>query len=156
MHNLAVPSIDPDGGSEFLALLLIFITITGPLIGGMVTLMSLRNARLWLLRVCGRKASGVVSRVEIVTSPNGEVLRRPVVAFRTEDGSEVAGTPVLFRTSTHLSKGSPVEVSYSRRRPTRLVVHGYDFRRREVVYASIGLVIMISTGSVYFVGYPFV
>jgi hypothetical protein len=117
--------------------------------GFMTTLINLRNARLWLLRIGGRRASGVVSKIEFVTGANGEVLRRPVVAFSTRDGTEVVSAPVLYRESVRLDKGSAVDLSYARGRLTRIVVHGYDFRLREPIHATAGLGTAIIVGVTY-------
>src|SRR5690606_2944076 len=100
---------------------------------GITALVNLRNARRWWLRLTGRRATGVVSRIEVVTSPNGEVLRRPVVRFRTSDGTEVESAPVMYRTSVPFDKGAQVGVSHSKRRPNRIAVHRYDVRKREPV-----------------------
>lgn len=131
--------------SPAVAWTLIFASVAGM----MVTLANLRNARLWLLRIHGRQASGVVREIEIVTSPNGEVLRRPIVAFRVEEGTEVVSSPVLYRPRLRLHKGSTVHLSYARRRPTRMIVHGYDFRLREPIYAAVGLVIAVGIVATY-------
>jgi hypothetical protein len=129
---------NPEAGAA-VAWILIGVSVAGM----MMTVINLRNAGLWLLRIRGRRAGGVVSEIEIVTGPNGEVLRRPVIAFTTEDGRDVVGSPVLFRARMRLRKGSAVRISYARRRPTRMVVHGYDFRLREPIYAAAGLAITV-------------
>jgi hypothetical protein len=115
-----------------------------------MTLINLRNARSWLLRVIGRRVSGVVANIEIVTSPTGEVLRRPTVAFTTEEGRQMVGAPVVYRESVVLAKGSPVIVRYARRNPSRMVVRGYDLRVREPVYAVLGVVIALCVATAYF------
>lgn len=112
--------------------------------------MSLRNAHLWLRLVTGRRASGVVTEIGIITSATGEVLRRPIVMFSTEDGTEVVTAPVLFRKSVQFAKGAAVTVSYVRRRPTRIVVHGYDFRLREPIFAVLALLTAIGIAATYF------
>lgn len=118
--------------------------------GFITALINMRNVRQWLLRVAGRRASGVVDRIEVVTSSTGEVLRRPVVTFRTEDGTEVVSAAVMYRTSVPFAKGAEVVVSYARRRPGRIAVHGYDVRIREPVYAALGLLTAVVIGTVYF------
>lgn len=110
---------------------------------------NLRNVRLWLLRATGQRATGVVTGIEMVTDSAGAVLRRPKVAFTTGDGREIVSAPLLYRPRSRLAKGSPVIVSYARRNPTRLVVHGYDFRTREVVYAALGMVVAIVISTAY-------
>lgn len=127
------------------ALTLIFVCVAGLL----VTFVNLRNARLWLLLIRGRRATGVVRKIEIVTGSNDEVLRRPIVAFRVEEGTEVVSSPALFRPTLQLDKGSTVHLSYAPRRPTRIALHGYDFRLREPIYAAVGLVIAIGIAAIY-------
>lgn len=120
-------------------------------VGGLtMTLINLRNARLWLLRISGRRASGAVENVEIATDPNGEVLRRPRVSFMTAEGRRMLVVPALFRVTTDLTNGTAVNVSYSRRNPDRVAVHGFDFRFREAVYAVLGLVVAASATALYF------
>jgi hypothetical protein len=82
--------------------------------------------------------------------PTGTVLRRPLVAFTTGDGRQIVSAPVLYRPRTALSEGSAVTVSYAPRNPARPVVHGYDFRVREAVYATAGVAVAIAVSSVYF------
>lgn len=118
--------------------------------GGITALINLRNARRWWLRLTGRRATGVVARIEVVTSPNGEVLRRPVVRFRTVDGTEVESAPVMYRTSAPFDKGAQVGVSYSRRHPSRISVHSYDVRKREPVSAGLALLTSLVVLTVYF------
>jgi Protein of unknown function (DUF3592) len=137
--------IFPEAGAA-----LAWILIGASVAGMMTTLINLRNAGLWLLRIRGRRARGVVSAIEIVTGTNGEALRRPVITFTTEDGREVVGSPVLFRARMRFRKGSAVRVSYARRRPTRMVVHGYDFRLREPIYAAAGLAIAVGIFTTFF------
>lgn len=86
----------------------------------------------------------------MVTSPNGEVLRRPVVRFRTSDGTEVESAPVMYRTSVPFDKGAQVGVSHSKRRPNRIAVHRYDVRKREPVSAGLGLLTALVVLTVYF------
>ena len=93
----------------------------------------------------------MVVNIEIVTSPTGEVLRRPTVAFTTEKGRQMVGAPVVYRESVVLAKGSPVIVRYARRNPSRMVVQeGYDLRVREPVYAVLGVVIALCVATAYF------
>jgi hypothetical protein len=125
---------------------LIMVTV----IGFATALINLRNLDRWLIRLIGRRATGVVSDIEIVHPPTGEVLRRPVIAYTGLDGRPATGSPSVFRTRLTLEKGSPVRVSYLRRRPARLVVHGYDFRLREPVYAALGLALALYVGVAYF------
>jgi hypothetical protein len=115
-----------------------------------MTLINLRNGRSWLVRLLGQRAAGVVANIEMVTQPTGEVLRRPVITFTTADGRVVEGTPVVYRQSVSLRKGAPVSVSYVRRNPSRMVLHGYDFRLREPVYAVAGVVIAVVIAHWYF------
>jgi hypothetical protein len=114
------------------------------------TAVNLRNVPLWLLRATGRRAPGVVTRIELVTGPTGAVLRRPLVAFTAGDGREIVSAPVLYRPRTALDEGSAVTVSYAPRNPARVVVHGYDFRAREVVFAAAGVAIAIVVSTMYF------
>jgi hypothetical protein len=147
VHNSAMPA-DGAGLAHHPAVAFALIMVSAA--GFMTTLLNLRNARLWLLRIGGRRASGVVNKIEFVTGANGEVLRRPIVAFSTQDGAAVVSAPVLYRESVRLDKGSAVDLSYARGRPTRIVVHGYDFRLREPIYATAGLVTAVIIGVGYF------
>src|SRR5262249_20296364 len=72
------------------------------------TVVNLRNARLWMLRLAGVGTSGVVDALEIVTGANGEVLRRPFVKFTTRDGTNVRAAPVVFRATSPIVVGTPV------------------------------------------------
>jgi Protein of unknown function (DUF3592) len=110
--------------------------------GLFVAIISLRNSRVWLLQVTGRRAPGVVRAMEIVTSPNGEVLRRPQVAY-TVAGDTVVASPLIFRTESKLDKGSAVQVRYAKNRPARMVVPGFGFRRSELIYAVAGIAVPI-------------
>jgi len=114
------------------------------------TVVSLRNVGLWVLRFRGVQTVGVVEAMEIVTESNGEVLRRPRIAYTTKTGSPVHSTPVIFRPRSALETGSAVRVRYAAERPERMVVTGYDVRVREVVYASAGLVAAIAVAVGYF------
>ena len=109
-----------------------------------VTVVSLRNSRVWLLQLTGHQAAGVVRAMEIVTSPNGEVLRRPQVAYTVDNGDTVVASPLIFRTASKLDAGSSVPVRYTKARPARMVVPGFGFRTRELVYAVGGIVIAIA------------
>jgi len=109
-----------------------------------VTIVSLRNSRIWLLQLTGRWATGVVRAMEIVTSPNGEVLRRPQVAYTVATGDAVISSPLIFRTASKLDKGSEVQVRYAKTRPARMVVPGFGFRSRELVYAVGGIAVAIA------------
>ena len=55
--------------------------------------------------------------MEIVTSPNGEVLRRPQVAYTVATGDTVIASPLIFRTASKLDKGSEVQVRYAKTKP---------------------------------------
>jgi hypothetical protein len=109
-----------------------------------VTIVSLRNSRIWLLQLTGRRAAGVVRAMEIVTSPNGEVLRRPQVAYTVATGDTVIASPLIFRTASKLDKGSEVQVRYAKTKPARMVVPGFGFRRRELIYAVGGIAVAIA------------
>jgi hypothetical protein len=120
-------------------------------IGGLfMTIVNLRNARLWLLRITGRRAQGVVNAIELVSDSDGSVLRRPIVAFTTSTGDQILGSPVVYRTSTSLTKGVAVTVSYAASDPARMVVHGFDVQYREAVYACLGVVIAVGISISYF------
>jgi hypothetical protein len=114
-----------------------------------VTIISLRNSRVWLLQLTGRRASGVVQAMEIVTSPNGEVLRRPRVAYTVDSGTEIVSAPLIYRTSSSLVKGSPVRVRYAKAKPGRMVVPGFGFRRSEIVFAVLGIAVAIAVTTAY-------
>jgi uncharacterized membrane protein YbhN (UPF0104 family) len=114
------------------------------------TVVNLRNARLWMLRLAGVSTSGVVDALEIVTDANGEVLRRPRVKYTTKDGMAIRATPMVFRATTPIAIGASVRVSYAAKRPERMVVHGFDFRVREPVYAAASLAIAIAIVAVYY------
>lgn len=114
------------------------------------TVINLRNVRLWLLRATGQRAAGVVTQIEMVPGSAGAVLHRPLVTFTTADGREISSGPVLYRPRIALAKGSVVTVSYTPRNPTRIVVHGYDFRTREAVYAALGVAVAIGISTAYF------
>jgi hypothetical protein len=131
--------------NPFVAWFLIFVTVAALF----ATAVNLRNVRLWLLRATGRRAPGVVTRIELVTGPTG-VLRRPLITFTTGEGRQIVSAPVLYRPRTALTEGSAVTVSYAPRNPARVVVHGYDFRAREVVYAAAGVAVAIVVSTVYF------
>jgi len=118
------------------------------LAGLFVTIISLRNSRIWLLQLTGRRAAGVVRAMEIVTSPNGEVLRRPQVAY-TVVGDTVVASPLIFRSASKLDKGSAVQVRYAKAQPTRMVVPGYGFRRSELIYAVAGIAVAIAITAWY-------
>jgi hypothetical protein len=122
--------------------------------GMFITVINLRSAGLWLLRLTGRSARGVVSAVEVVTSPEGVVLRRPRVTYRAADGRTVEAVPAVFRKRSRLVPGSPVTVSHSRWRPTRIVVHGFDVRPAEPLYALFGLAIVAAVTGGYFHLWP--
>jgi hypothetical protein len=111
--------------------------------GLFVTVISLRNSRIWLLQLTGRRAAGVVRAMEIVTSPNGEVLRRPQVAY-TVAGDTVVASPLIFRSASNLDKGSAVQVRYAKNKPARMVVPGFGFRRSELIYAVTGIAVAIA------------
>jgi hypothetical protein len=114
------------------------------------TIVSLRNVRLWMLRMAGVATSGVVDSLEIVTASNGEVLRRPRVRYTTQTGASVTAMPVVFRARSPIEIGTMVRVSYAARRPERMVVHGFDARTRELVYAAASLAIAIVVMVLYF------
>jgi Protein of unknown function (DUF3592) len=114
------------------------------------TVISLRNARLWLLRLLGVGTPGVVESIEIVTDPNGEVLRRPLVAYTTKTGSPVRSTPIVFRSRSSLDVGANVNVHYNANRPERMIVEGFDVRVREMVYAALSFAVAIALVIVYF------
>lgn len=114
------------------------------------TVVSLRNARLWLLRLNGVSTLGVVDAIEVVTDSNGEVLRRPLVAYTTKTGSPVRSTPIVFRARSALDVGANVHVHYSATRPERMVVEGFDLRAREMVYAGLSFAVAIALLIVYF------
>jgi hypothetical protein len=111
---------------------------------------SLRNVGLWVLRLRGVQTLGVVEAMEIVTESNGEVLRRPRIAYTTKTGSPVRSTPVMFRPRSALETGATVQVRYAAERPERMVVAGFDVRIREIVYATAGIVAAIAVAIGYF------
>jgi hypothetical protein len=139
-------SADVDPAHAAIVVMLMFATVAS--LG--MTLINLRNGRSWLVRVLGQRVPGVVTNIEIVTGNDGEVLRRPIVAFTTGDGQALESTPVVYRRRLSLAKGAPVSVSYVRRNPKRIVLHGYDFRVREPVYALLGVVIAVTIAVWYF------
>jgi hypothetical protein len=139
-------SADMDPVHAAIVVMLVFATVAS--LG--MTLINLRNGRSWWVRVLGQRAAGVVTNIEIVTGNDGEVLRRPIVAFTTVEGRALEGSPVVYRRKVPLAKGAPVSVSYVRRNPSRIVLHGYDFRMREPVYAILGLVITVVIAVWYF------
>ncbi len=116
----------------------------------LVTIISLRNSRIWLLQLTGRRAAGVVRAMEIVTSPNGEVLRRPQVAYTVAaTGATVVASPLIFRTASKLDTGSAVQVRYAKTRPARMVVPGFGFRASELIYAVGGIAVAIAVTAWY-------
>jgi hypothetical protein len=119
--------------------------------GGLfMVIINLRNARLWLLRITGRRAQGVVNTIELVSDSDGSVLRRPIVTFTTSAGYQIVGSPVVYRKSVSLTRGAAVTVSYAAHNPTRMVVHGFDIRYQEMVYACLGAVIAVGISMWYF------
>ncbi|HZD98517.1 MAG TPA: DUF3592 domain-containing protein [Micromonosporaceae bacterium] len=115
-----------------------------------VTVISLRNSRIWLLQLTGRRADGVVRAMEIVTSPNGEVLRRPQVAYVVAaTGDIVVASPLIFRTASKLDAGSAVAVRYAKAKPARMVVPGFGFRLSELIYAVGGIAVAIAVTAWY-------
>jgi hypothetical protein len=58
--------------------------------------------------------------------------------------------PVVFRARSPIEIGTMVRVSYAARRPERMVVHGFDARTRELVYAAASLAIAIVVMVAYF------
>jgi hypothetical protein len=113
------------------------------------TIVNLRNGRLWMLRLAGVATSGVVDALEYVTEANGEVLRRPRVRYTTQDGVPVRAVPLVFRATSTIAIGTTVRLSYAAERPERMVVHGFDVRLREPVYAVASLAVAISLALVY-------
>jgi hypothetical protein len=113
------------------------------------TVVNLRNARLWMLRIAGVGTAGVVDALEYVTEANGEVLRRPRVRYTTQDGAPVRAVPLVFRATSPIAIGTMVRLSYAAERPERMVVHGFDVRLREPVYAAASLAVAISLALVY-------
>ncbi len=111
---------------------------------------NLRNARLWMLRLRGTGTSGVVQAMEVVTDPNGEVLRRPRVAYTTPAGAAVTATPLVYRPRSALDVGASVRVRYAQRRPERMVVYGFDVRIREMVFAALSVAVAIAVIVGYF------
>ena len=101
-----------------------------------------------MISLAGRRAAGVVQAMEIVTSPNGEVLRRPQVAYSVA-GDTVVATPLIFRTTSMLDKGSAVQVRYAKNKPARMVVPGFGFRRSELIYAVAGIAVAIAITAWY-------
>ncbi|HEY9483338.1 MAG TPA: DUF3592 domain-containing protein [Micromonosporaceae bacterium] len=114
-----------------------------------VTIVSLRNSRIWLLQLTGRRAAGVVRAMEIVTSPNGDVLRRPQVAYTVATGETLIASPLIFRTASKLDKGSEVQVRYAKTKPARMVVPGFGFRHRELICAVGGIAVAIAVTAWY-------
>lgn len=114
-----------------------------------VTVVSLRNSRIWLLQLTGVRAAGVVRAMEIVTNPNGEVLRRPQVAYTVATGDTLIASPLIFRTASKLDTGSEVQVRYAKTKPARMVVPGFGFRHRELVYAVGGIAVAIAVTAWY-------
>jgi Protein of unknown function (DUF3592) len=114
-----------------------------------VTIISLRNSRIWLLQLTGRRAAGVVRAMEIVTSPNGEVLRRPQVAYTVDTGDTVVASPLIFRSASQLNAGSAVAVRYAKAKPARMVVPGFGFRPSELIYAVGGIAVAIAITAWY-------
>jgi hypothetical protein len=114
------------------------------------TAVNLRNAGLWLRRLLGHRAYGVVEAIEMSTDSNGDVLRRPRVAFTTDKGERIVSAPAVYRTSTTLAKGMTVKVSYAPWKPVRIVVHGYDVRMREPLYAFLGVLVAVAVSTLYF------
>jgi hypothetical protein len=84
------------------------------------------------------------------TGENFEPLRRPVVAFTTARGERVVGKPALYRKSTTLAKGMTVPVRYAAGNPQRIVVPGFGFRYRELVFAIVGATIVCGVSTLYF------
>jgi hypothetical protein len=125
--------------------------LLGVVVGGVfMTLGNLRNVRVWLLQIRGRRAEGVVESVEFVTGEDFEPMRRPVVAFTTDNGERVVSKPALYRKSSALAKGMTVPVRYAAGNPQRMVVPGFGFRYREPVFAGIGAAISIAVSVLYF------
>jgi hypothetical protein len=88
--------------------------------------------------------------MEIVTSPNGEVLRRPLVAYTVAaTGDTLVASPLIFRTASKLDAGSAVQVRYAKARPARMVVPGFGFRPSELVYAVGGVAVAIAVTAWY-------
>jgi hypothetical protein len=120
-------------------------------VGGVVmTLGNLRNVGVWLLQVNGKRADGVVEEIEFVTGENFAPMRRPVVAFTTDRGQRVVGSPALYRKSSSLAKGMAVPVRYAAANPERMVVPGFGLRYRELVFAAIGATSAFVVSAVYF------
>jgi hypothetical protein len=142
-----MPEPDVDLAHQPAVAMFLIVAVVAALIA---TVINLRNVRLWLLRAAGKRAAGVVTRIEMVTGPAGPALRRPLVAFTTGDGREIITAPVVYRARTALREGSAVTVSYALRDPNRIVVHGYDFRTREPLYAALGLAVAIGISTAYF------
>lgn len=146
-HNPWVPPPEVDLAHQPAVAMFLIVVVVAALTS---TMINLRNVRLWLLRATGERAAAVVTRIEMVPGRDGGMLRRPLVAFTTGDGREVVGAPMLYRPRTALGEGADVTVSYAPGNPTRMVVHGYDFRLREPVYAALGVVVAIGISVVYF------
>lgn len=127
--------------------LILLMAVVGALF---MTGVNLRNSRLWWLQLFGRRADAVVTLIEFAGGSTGAAPRRPVVSFTTEEGEQVVTKPSLYRTSVAFTKGSLVKVSYAARNPSRIVVHGFDFRASEPVYAVVGLVIAAFIAKQYF------
>jgi hypothetical protein len=122
----------------------------GLLLGGLFMLVvNLRNARLWLLLLRGRRANGTVEAMEIATGTN-EVLRRPRVAYTTAAGEPVVATPAVYRKKSRLQAGHRVRLSYAPGNPGRIAVHGFDFRPSEPVWATAGVVLAATVATLYF------
>jgi hypothetical protein len=113
-------------------------------VGGFIVVIGLRNAGLWLLGLTGTRAGGTVDRIEINNGPV-EPLRRPVISFTTRDGEQVPARPAVYRKRCKLAPGQRVSISYLRRNPQRIVIHGYDFRLREPMGSVAGVFVVVGS-----------
>lgn len=119
-------------------------------VGGLLTfVIGIRNAAIWMRQLTGATTDAVVSKIEVTTGPRG-ATRRPYVEFMTLDGNIVEAPSVLYREKIRIDKGDWVRVSYSRRNPVRIAIHGYDFRLREPIGSLAGIVTAVAAAVLAF------
>jgi hypothetical protein len=103
-----------------------------------------------LFAKCTQEAQEFARRMSVVEA---HVRDAPPVPGRTRvRDAQVPrpGTRNVHCGQLHRVDASPVTVSYVARDPDRIVVHGYDFRVREVVYAAAGVAVAILVSTMYF------
>lgn len=104
--------------------------------------------RIWVIRMRGGRADGVVVGETKTSTREGMPMYHPVVSFRTAEGFEIQSASERGRTLRRVHQGQAVQVRYHPDDPYRIVLAGDGARPLFYLFAIIGLLLLGGTATV--------